>query len=152
MQVFSATIVKLGINACVNVPEKIVKSLLVAASKKSAPVQVRCVVNGVDFDANVVRYSGDWRLYLNLVTRRAAGCDIGDKVKIHLAYDPSMRMPPMPEPFRQALRGNPDLLKAWRLRPSAKRREILQSLIDKKSDAELAPAIIETIKLLLKKR
>ncbi len=118
MQVFSAPIVKLGINACLNVPEKIVKSLLAAAGKKSAPVQVKCALNGVDFDANVVRYSGDWRLYLNLVTRRAAGCDIGDKVKIQLTYDPSSRMPPMPELFRQALRGNPDLQKAWRLRPT----------------------------------
>jgi hypothetical protein len=152
MQVFSAPIVKLGINACLNVPEKIVKSLLAAAGKKSAPVQVKCALNGVDFDANVVRYSGDWRLYLNLVTRRAAGCDIGDKVKIQLTYDPSSRMPPMPELFRQALRGNPDLQKAWRLRPTATRREILQSLIDKKSNAELASGIAETIDLLLKKR
>jgi hypothetical protein len=62
MQVFSASIIKLGINACLNVPEKIVKRLLAAAGKKSAPVQVKCVLNGVDFDANVVRYSGDWRL------------------------------------------------------------------------------------------
>jgi hypothetical protein len=152
MHVFSATIVKLGINACLNIPEKIVKSLLAAAGKKSAPVQVKCVLNGVKFDANVVRYSGDWRLYLNLVTRRAAGCDTGDKVKIQLTYDPSVRMPPMPEPFRQALRGSPDLQKAWRLRPSAKRREILQSLNDKKSDAELAPAITKTVERLLKKR
>ena len=152
MQVCSAPIVKLGINACVNVPEKIVKSLLAAAGKKSSPVQVKCVVNNVDFDANVVRYSGDWRLYLNLITRRSVGCDIGDKVKIHLAYDPTIRMPPMPEPFRQAVRGDPDLQKAWRLRPSAKRREILQSLINYKSDAELARGIAETLELLLKKR
>jgi len=152
MQVFSAPIVKLGINACVNVPEKIVKSLLAAAGKKSAPVQVKCFLNGVNFDANVVRYSGDWRLYLNMVTRRAAGCDIGDKVKIHLAYDPSSRMPPMPEPFRQALRGNPDLHYAWRLRPSAKRREILETLNGKKTGAELARCVAETIELLLKKK
>ena len=152
MQIFSAPIVKLGINACLNVPEKIVNRLLAAAGKKSAPVQVKCVLNGVDLDANVVRYSGDWRLYLNLVTRRAAGCDIGDKVKIHLAHDPSIRMPPMPETFRQALRGDPDLQRAWRLRPSAKRREILQSLNDKKNDAELARGIAETLELLLKRR
>jgi hypothetical protein len=152
MHVFSAPIVKLGINACVNVPEKIVKNLLAAAGKKSAPVQVKCVLNGVDFDANVVRYSGDWRLYLNMVTRRNAGCDIGDKVKIHLAYDPSIRMPPMPEQFQQALRGNSDLQKAWRLRPSAKRREILESLNGKQSNAELAHSIAETIELLVKKR
>jgi hypothetical protein len=152
MQVFSAPIVKLGINACVNVPEKIVKNLLATACKKSPPVQVKCVLNGVDFDANVVRYSGDWRLYLNLVTRRAAGCDIGDKVKIHLAYDPSIKIPPMPEQFRQALRGDSDLQKAWRLQPRTKRREILQSLINYKSGAELARGIAETLELLLKKR
>ena len=152
MHVFSAPIIKLGINACVNVPEKIVKSLLAAASKKSAPVQVKCILNGVEFDANVVRYSADWRLYLNLVTRRAAGCDIGDKVKIHLAHDPSIRMPPMPEAFGKALQVDKGAQKAWRLRPSAKRREILESLNSKKSDAELAPAISETIGLLLKKR
>ena len=152
MQVFSAPIIKLGINACLNVPEKIVKSLLATAGKKSAPVQVKCVLNGVEFDANVVRYSGDWRLYLNLVTRRAAGSDIGDKVKIHLAYDPSIRMPPIPEQFRQALRGDPDLQKAWRLRPTAKRREILQSLNGKMNAAELARGIAETLELLLKKR
>ena len=148
---FSATIHKLGINACLNVPEKIVKSLLAAAGKKSAPVQVKCVLNGVDFDANIVRYSGDWCLYLNLVTRRASGCDIGDRVKIHLAYDSSVRMPPMPESFRQALRGDSDLQKAWRLRPTPKRREILQALNDKKSDAELARSVAETMELLLKK-
>lgn len=79
-------------------------------------------------------------------------CDIGDKVKIQLTYDPSIKMPPMPEPFRHALRGNPDLQKAWRLRPSAKRREILDFLTNKKSNAELAPGVAEVIKLLLKKR
>lgn len=145
-QVFSATIVKLGINAYLNVPEKIVASLLAAAGKKNAPVQVKCILNGVDFDANVVRYSGDWRLYLNLVTRRAANCDIGDTVKIQLAYDPTLRMPPMPEPFRQALRGDPNLQKAWRLRLTPKRREILQALNDKRNDAQLAHGIAETMR------
>ena len=152
MQVFSAPIVKLGINACVNVPEKIVKRLLAAAGKKKAPVQVKCFLNGVEFDANVVRYSADWRLYLNLVTRRAAGCDIGDKVKIHLAYDPSSRISPMPEAFRQALRDDTDAQKAWRLRPTPKRREILQALNDKKTNAELARGITEMLEFLLKKR
>ena len=98
MQVFSASIVKLGINACVNVPEKTVKSLLAAAGKKSAPVQVKCDLNGAVFDANVVRYSGNWRLYLNTPMRKSAKKDVGDKIKIKLSYDPTVRMPPTPEP------------------------------------------------------
>ena len=61
-------------------------------------------------------------------------------------------MPPTPEAFMQALRDNKDAQKAWRLRPTPNRREILQSLNDKKTDAELAHGIAETIEHLLKKR
>ena len=62
-------------------------------------------------------------------------------------------MPPIPEEaFRQALKTDKDAQKAWRLRPTPKRREILQSLNDKKTAAELVRGIAETIELLLKKR
>ncbi len=140
---FSATIHKLGINPVVDVPEKIVDALLRQAGKNSAPVQVICNLDGVEFDANIVRYAGDWRLYLNTPVRKSAGKDVGDTVKITLAYDPSVRMPPMPEAFRLALKDNTDAQKAWRLRPTPKRREILEELNQKPDDAELARGIIE---------
>jgi hypothetical protein len=149
---FSATIHKLGINPCVDVPANIVATLLRTANKKSTPVQVKCDLNGTVFDANVVRYMGNWRLYLNTPIRKSARKDVGDSVTIKLSYDPTIRMPPIPEAFRQALRDDKDAQKAWRLRPTPKRREMLQSLNDKKTDAELARGIAETIELLLKKR
>lgn len=95
---------------------------------------------------------GNWRLYLNTPMRKSSKKDVGDRIKIELDYDPTVRMPPTPDAFRQALRDDKDAQKAWRLRPTPKRREILQSLNDKKTDAELARAIAETIELLLKKR
>jgi hypothetical protein len=55
---FPATIHKLGINPCVDVPVNIVETLLQAANKKSTPVQVKCDLNGTLFDANVVRVHG----------------------------------------------------------------------------------------------
>ena len=149
---FSATIHKLGINPCVDVPANIVATLLQTANKKNAPVQVKCDLNGTKFDANVVRYMGNWRLYLNTPVRKSARKDVGDRVKIKLSYDPTVRMPPIPETFRQALRNDKDAQKAWRLRPTPKRREILQSLNDKKTNAELARGIAEAIEFLLKKR
>jgi hypothetical protein len=149
---FSATIHKLGINPCVDVPANIVATLLQKANKKSAPVQVKCDLNGTVFDANVVRYLSNWRLYLNTPMRKSARKDVGDRVTIKLSYDPATRMPPTPEAFGQALKTDKDAQKAWRLRPTPKRREILQSLNDKKTNAELARGIAETIELLLKKR
>ena len=149
---FSATIHKLGINPCVDVPASIVTKLLLAANKKNTPVQVKCDLNGTVFDANVVRYMGNWRLYLNMLMRKSAMKDVGDRVTIKLSYDPTIRMPPTPEAFRQALRDDKDAQKAWRLRTTPKRREILQSLNNKKTYAELARGIAETIELLLKNR
>lgn len=149
---FSATIHKLGINPCVDVPANIVETLLRVGNKKSAPVQVKCDLNGTTFDANVVRYMGNWRLYLNTPMRKSTKKDVGDRIKIKLSYDPTIRMPPTPEAFRQALRDDKEAQKAWRLRPTPKRREILQSLNDKKTNTELARAVAETIELLLKKR
>ena len=143
---------KLGINPCVDVPEKIVTALLLLANKKNTPVQVKCDLNGADFDANVVRYSGNWRLYLNTPMRKSVRKDVGDTIRIRLSYDPTVRMPPTPEAFRQALRDDKGAQKAWRLQPTPKRREILYFLNDKKTAADLARAIAETIKLLLKKR
>jgi uncharacterized protein DUF1905 len=149
---FSATIHKLGINPCVDVPANIVATLLQKANKKSAPVQVKCDLNGTIFDANVVRYMGNWRLYLNTPMRKSVRKDVGDRVPIKLSYDPTVRMPPTPEAFRKALKTDKDAQKAWRLRSTPKRREILQSLNDKRTAAELARGIAETIELLLKKR
>ena len=149
---FSATIHKLGINPCVDVPANIVATLLRMANKKNTPVQVKCDLNGTIFDANVVRYLGNWRLYLNTPVRKNAGKDVGHTIKIKLCYDPTVRMSPTPEAFRQALRDDKDAQRAWRLRPTPKRREILQSLNDKKNDAELVHGIAEAIELLLKKR
>ena len=148
---FSAKIHKLGINPCVDVPEGVVTTLLQLANRKNGPVQVKADLEGTVFNANVVRYTGSWRLYLNTVTRKTANKDAGDTVGIRLSYDPAPRMPPMPEAFRQALSDNKELQKIWRLKPSAKRREILQELNDKKTDTKLARDIAETIQRLLKR-
>jgi hypothetical protein len=86
---FSAMIHKLGINPCVDVPANIVTKLLQAANRKSAPVQVKCDLNGTIFEANVVRYMGDWRLYLNTPMRKSAKKDVGDRIEIKLDYDPA---------------------------------------------------------------
>jgi Domain of unknown function (DUF1905) len=148
---FTATIHKLGINPCVDVPEEIVAALLHAAQKKNAPVQVKCDLFGTLFDANVVRYAGNWRLYLNTTARKSAQKAVGDSIAITLSYDPNVRMPPMPQAFRQALKDDAEALRLWRLRPSPKRHEMLQFLNEKANDAELASGIAETLKRLLKR-
>lgn len=131
-------------------PTDIVVALLKAANKKATPVQVKCDLHGTLFDANVVRYAGNWRLYLNTPVRKSSRKDVGDSVEVTLHYDPTIRMPSMPQAFRRALKDNAEALRLWRLRPSPKRYEMLQFLNEKTSDAELARGVIEIVERLIK--
>jgi hypothetical protein len=151
MKTFAATIIKLGINPCVNVPEEIVVALLHEAQKKNAPVQVKGDLDGkARFETNVVKYQGAYRLYLNTQMRQEAGVGVDDTVTVSLAYDPAVRMPPMPELLRAALSQNKRAGERWRLQPRARRKEILAYLNSLKTEASLKRNIKKTIEGLVK--
>jgi hypothetical protein len=86
---------------------------------------LRGALNEAAFTATVVRYSGAWRLYLNGRMRKDAGVDVGDRVRVSLAYDPVPRLPPIPDELRAALVKDARAKAAWRLKPSSRRREVL---------------------------
>lgn len=150
---FSARVEIVGINPNVKVPERTVTALLQMAGKEKGPVRVQGVLNGtVDFKATVVRYSGAWRLYLNGRMRKEAGVDVGDSVRVSLAYDPVSRMPPTPDALRTALAWNAPAKAAWRLQPGARRKDVLLYLNSLKTAAALKRNIEKVIDSLLKKR
>ncbi len=151
MQKFAAKIHKLGINPCVDVPGEIVSALLDEAKKRSAPVQVKGTLNGVIVEANVVKYSGNWRLYLNTQIRKDAGIEVGDTAHITLVNDPAPRMPPTPQALKAALAEDKRAKDAWRLQPSSRRKEILAYLNSLKTQEALIRNIKKVIKYLLDK-
>ena len=129
-----------------NVPEEVVAALLTEAEKKNAPVQVKGTLDGnAEFESNVVKYQGLYRLYLNTQMRKEAGVDVGDTVTISLAYDPTARMPPMPELLRVALAQNSQAKDRWRLLPTSRRKEILTYLSSLKTEESLRRNIDRTI-------
>jgi hypothetical protein len=149
---FSAKVHKLGINPCVDVPEKVVGALLRAAEKEKGPVQVKGALNNADFAATLVKYSGAWRLYLNTQMRKDADVGVGDTVCISLSYDPIPRMPPTPQELRKALSDNEQAKQVWRLQPSSRRREILAYLNSLKTQESLEHNVQKAVKMLLDKR
>jgi hypothetical protein len=73
------------------------------AQQTTGPIPVEGAVQGAAFKANVVRYAGLWRLYLNLAMRRAAGADVGDNVEVVLRWDSTPRRVAVPPAFAKAL-------------------------------------------------
>ena len=130
---FSAKVIKLDINPCVNLSENILNKLFRQAGKSKGPIPVKGKLNGKNFLQTVVRYKGEWRLYLNTQMRVDACVDVGDKVKIELEFDPSPRLVPMLSDFNKALSKNIKAKNAFEKLPPSHQKEILRYLNSLKS-------------------
>lgn len=106
MHSFSGIIIKIGINPCLDVPEKIIGKLLSESGKTKGPIPVAGTLNGKPFRQTIVKYKGEWRLYLNGAMRKDAGIDVGDKGNVKVSYDPETRIVPMHPGLRIALEKN----------------------------------------------
>lgn len=130
---FSAVIVLIraagpeAINPCVVVPAAIVAALR-RESGKNQSLPVRATVQGRPFKANVMRYLGAWRLYLNGVTRKAARADTGDRVSVTLCHDPLPRREKMPKVFAAALARDAKARAAFQALAPSRQKELLRYL------------------------
>src|SRR5690606_30954013 len=108
-QTFTARVNKIGINPYVFVPPRILDALFRDAGRNKSPIPVLLATGGQDFHQNLVRYQGEWRLYLNTPMRSVAGLEVGDKATIAIAYDSA---PPVLTP-------HPHLVAALKKHPRA---------------------------------
>jgi hypothetical protein len=128
MHTFSAKVGKIDINPFVQVPDDILLKLQQAAKKEKGPIPVKGTLQGKAFLANVVRYQGMWRLYLNIEMRRAANVDVGDQVTVEVQFDHAPRPVPMPPEFELALSKNKQAKEAFKKLTPSRQKEILRYL------------------------
>ena len=139
------------INPCVVVPERVVAALR-AESGKNQSIPVQATLQGKPFKANVMRYRGAWRLYLNGITRKAAGVDVGDRAKLTLLFDPEPRIPPVPPAFTRALKGNPRAKARFDALSPSRRKELVRYLGSLKQQESLKRNIERMLRYLTGRR
>ena len=104
MQKFEAKIELIGINPFVFVPENILAKLFAQAGKNKGKIPIRGTVNGLPYRQTLVKYSGDWRLYINTFMLKDSPKRIGESINLSVEFDPADRtIPPHPK-FVKALR------------------------------------------------
>ena len=152
MQSFSKRIFKLGINPCVDVPERIINDLHKQAHRTNGPIPVRGKLNGRRFKQTIVKYQGAWRLYLNTQMRVDACIDVRDMAKVQIEFDPVPRTVPMHPKLGRALAKNKQAQHAFeRLSPSHQ-REILRYLHSLKTDASIVRIVQKVVRQLLENK
>ena len=148
---FTTTILKIGINPYVLLPEPVLTKLFAEAGRDKGPIPVKGTLNGHAFIQHLVKYSGKWRLYLNTPMRKAAGIDVGDMAKVQVTFDPEPRTIAMHPKLQKALLKNKAALAAFeKLNPSYQ-KEIIRYINHLKTEASVDRNIDKAIAHLLGK-
>ncbi len=88
---FSAILDIIGGNPFVSVPEHILENLFEQAGKSKGPIQITGKINNKPYRQTLVKYAGQWRLYVNMEMLQDSPRRIGEKVNMSVAYDPADR-------------------------------------------------------------
>jgi hypothetical protein len=127
---FKAEIYTVGVNRCVDVPERITREL---GQEKHIPVKGK--VENIVFRSNLVpRGNGKHRLFIHSSIWRRLDVDIGDIVSISLQHDTESREVSIPADIMSALRGNSEALSAFEAMTINGRRAFVRWI----SEAKLA--------------
>jgi len=148
MLFFTATIDKIGINPFVSLPDKVLQHIMDAAKKQKGPVPVQLSIAGAAFTQTLVKYAGQWRLYLNTPMRKTAGKDVGDKIRIGIAFDESKRETDMPPELLKALERDAHAFAVFRSLPPSRQKEIMRYIGQLKSAAAVAANVQRAVDFL----
>jgi hypothetical protein len=146
---FSAVIKLIGVNPYVLVPEPLLQAVFAAAGKSKGPIPVQLTIDGHAFPQTLVKFSGQWRLYLNGPMRQAAGKQVGATATFTLRHDPTSRALPVHPKLSQALTENPAAHAVFTALPASRRLEIVRYIGALKSAESVARNVDRAIRFLL---
>jgi len=92
---FSAEIKIIGINPFVYLPDNILNSLFVQAKKEKGPIPVKGTINGNEYKQTLVKYRGEWRLYINTTMLKNSPKHVGENIAVTIEFDSSDRTIPI---------------------------------------------------------
>jgi len=88
---FSAKLEIIGINPFVYVPEPILLDIFSQAGKDKGAIPICGTVNGKPYKQSLIKYDGDWRMYINTTMLPNSPEKIGEVIHVTIAVDPEDR-------------------------------------------------------------
>ena len=142
---FISTIDIIGINPFVFIPEKKLKAIFRQAGKTKGAIPVKGTINEKPFMQTLIKYKGEWRLYINTTMLKDSPKRIGEKIRVTVEFDAAERIvsmhPKLQEAFRQHLQAKAVFEK---LAPS-RQKEIMRYINHLKTDASVEKNIARAI-------
>ena len=135
---FKAKLDIIGINPFVFVQRQILEELFIQAGRNKGPVPVSVTINDKTYRQSLVKYSGDWRLYINTTMLKNSPKRIGEMLDIAIEFDPADRyIKPHPK-FLEALSQNQEAKSVFDSLSASKQKEIIRYISSLKSDESVS--------------
>ncbi len=151
MHSFKADIDIIGINPFVFVPDKILKNIFKHAGTNKGPIPIRGTINGKVYKQTLVKYGGNWRLYINTTMLKNSPKRIGETVLITIEFDPvERRIEPHPKLIK-ALNEVPKAKKIFDNLPESRQKEIVRYISFLKTEESINKNVNRAIDFLLGK-
>lgn len=148
---FTAVIDIIGINPFVFVPEPILNKLFEESGKDKGPIPVNGTINGKAYQQTLVRFAGEWRLYINTKMLSKSPERIGEQVEVSIEPDFSDRtIHPHPK-LTQALNDNPKANTVFESLAPSLQNEIVRYIANLKTEASVDKNVLKAINFLLGK-
>ncbi|WP_292009657.1 YdeI/OmpD-associated family protein [Chryseobacterium sp.] len=140
---FTAKLEIIGINPFVFVPEKTLDMIFKASGKNKGAIQVKGTVNGVEYTQNLVRYAGEWRLYVNLTMLKNSPKRIGELIEITIEYDVSDRSIPLHPQLEAAIKGDPEAYGNFEGLTPSRKKEVIRYINNLKTGESVQRNILK---------
>jgi hypothetical protein len=145
MHHFKAPLDIIGINPFVFVPVPILKQLFLKSGKDKGHIPVCGTVNDKPYTQTLVKYSGEWRLYINTTMLQHSPKRIGEIIVITIDVDTASRtIKPHPK-LVKALNANAAAKKVFAALPPSRKKEIIRYISGLKTEESTAKNIEKAI-------
>jgi hypothetical protein len=144
----TATIFIIGINPYILLPAKVLNRIFIEAGKNKGSIPVILTINNKEFQQNLVKYSGSWRLYLNTPMRKMAGKEVGEKITLDIRFDGAERITPMHPGLHTALEQNIKAKAIFHALPASRKKEIMRYINNLKTKESVERNITKAIQFL----
>jgi len=148
---FKAEIKIIGINPFIFVPEEALNYIFHQSGKNKGQLPVKIKIDGHEFKQTLVKYAGNWRLYLNTPMRKATEKDIGDTATFEIDFDTEERKISINPKLVQALAENKQAKDIFDgLAPHLK-KEIIRYIANLKTEESIDRNVKKAVQFLLGK-
>ena len=146
---FKAPLDIIGINPFVFVPQDILLGLFKAAWKDKGHIPVCGQVNGKPFEQTLLRYKGEWRLYINTTMLPNSPKRIGEVIEVLIEVDKRDRTLNAHPDLLMALAQNKEAKAIFEVLPPSRKKEIIRYISTLKTAESREKNIKQAIDFLL---